>query len=113
MSDDIQQTPNPIDSMPATDRDILRLIAERQRIMGQSVKDLRDDFAAFKNGLDDRLDNKYLTRSEFAPYRTGLNLVAGAVALAVIGALLYLVIRGGPAGHSTSNPTSTSALVGR
>ena len=42
--------------------------------------------------LNKRLDDKFVTKEEFAPYKAALNAVAGLVMVGVVGALLALVI---------------------
>lgn len=108
---DIHETPGPSNGghgLPRSDHDLLRLIWERQGQQGKAIEDIKLTLAK----QNEEADRRYVTQAEFAPYRTAMNLIACAGLLAVVGAILYLVVRGGPGGHAdkpTEPPISTTA----
>lgn len=69
-----------------------RALASRERA------EMKKDIEYIKKGMDDILSTiksdseKYVTRSEFGPYKVALNITAGLVLTGLVGALLSLVL---------------------
>ena len=69
-------------------------ISEKVLLLTQSIEYMRSDIKEIKDKLDNKLDNKYVSKEEFITVKT---IVYGQVALiliAVVGALLALVLKG-------------------
>lgn len=70
-----------------TDRELLIKLSTQ-------LDNLVDDVKELKRGMGD-MESKFVTKAEFEPYRRGMNIVAGLLLTAVIGAILALVISNG------------------
>jgi tetrahydromethanopterin S-methyltransferase subunit B len=55
----------------------------------QNISGIHDTLRDIKEKLDD----DFVTKEAFTPYRNGINVVAGLVLTAVVGAILSLVIQ--------------------
>lgn len=96
---------NPSNSPQQSDAVILARLDERTRAMSDQLSDvkkgqadLRDDFDHFKTEIDGRIakdKDGYVTRDEFGPVRAIAFGIVGVTLLAVLGALVGLVLKGG------------------
>jgi hypothetical protein len=84
---DIHETPR--GGRPQTDHELLLLLTER---LGQMSKQLTD-IAQHLGGLDEKYDQRYVSREEFWPVKTIVYGGAAIVLIAVVGALVAVVIR--------------------
>lgn len=113
--ENIQETPGP-SPRGRTDHDLLILIWERLGTQAMAIKEIQHTLRLQDRAIVDeqeRLDGRYVPRVEWRPYRVTLDLIGVAVVLGIVGAVLYLVIRGGPAGHTKApDPPAHTRLAG-
>jgi F0F1-type ATP synthase assembly protein I len=64
-------------------------------VMASELKQMKEDISEIKADIKkfiDSMDVNFVTRNEFEPYKRTVQMISGAVILAIIGALLNLVL---------------------
>jgi F0F1-type ATP synthase assembly protein I len=64
-------------------------------VMASELKQMKEDISEIKADIKKFIDSmnvNFVTRNEFEPYKRTVQMISGAVVLAIIGALLNLVL---------------------
>ena len=113
---DVERTPPDGPQNLNENRDLLVRVYERQRAENERIDQLSRDLAAGFAKIDGRfeaIDVKYVSQVEFYPVKMIVYMGAGAVLLAVLGALIAMVIINREAIKAARGAESSDTMVGR
>ena len=62
-------------------------------------------------GIEDKLDHKYVSKEEFRPVRMIVYGSVGAILLVVVGALMAVILESSVGGAATSTTAPTTSMI--